>query len=111
MHHAGLEDILLSLGEVIVSVNRDNGWNVATPSSWDEQYKIPSVLALIHSEVSEALEAFRNHDKELFVEELADIAIRLFDLSHGLGVSLAPAILSKIERNRGRGFRHGGKKV
>lgn len=111
MYCTSLERVLADLGAAIIAVNRDNGWDVATPASWDEKYKIPSVLALIHSEVSEALEAYRNHDKELFVEELADVAIRLFDLTHGLGISLAPAILDKVEKNRGRGFRHGGKKV
>lgn len=111
MYCTSLERVLSDLGAAIVEVNRNNGWDVATQSSWDEKYKIPSVLALIHSEISEALEAYRNHDKDLFVEELADVAIRLFDLSHGLGVSLAPAILDKLNKNRGRGFRHGGKKV
>ena len=52
-------------------------------------YKIPAVLALVHSEVSEALEAFRIDDKENFIEELADVVIRVLDLSEGLEMDIA----------------------
>jgi NTP pyrophosphatase (non-canonical NTP hydrolase) len=67
------------------------------------------MLALIHSEVSEALEAFRVGDRENFEEELADIAIRLLDLAGGLHINLDQRIAEKMEKNRKRGFRHGGK--
>jgi NTP pyrophosphatase (non-canonical NTP hydrolase) len=41
--------------------------------SWET---VPEKLCLIHSEVSEALEAHRKDDKENFAEEIADIIIR-----------------------------------
>jgi NTP pyrophosphatase (non-canonical NTP hydrolase) len=74
-------------------------------------YKIPAVLALITSEVSEALEAFRKRDRANFEEEIADVLIRVLDCAHGLGIDLEPVVLAKIEANRNRGFRHGGKVI
>jgi NTP pyrophosphatase (non-canonical NTP hydrolase) len=100
------------LGREIIGINMANGWNVTTPDSWaDEAYKVPAVLALIHSEVSEALEAFRKDDPENFAEEMADVVIRVLDCTHGLGIDLGMAVLEKLEVNRGRGHRHGGKRV
>lgn len=72
-------------------------------------YKIPAVLALIGSEVSEALEAFRNRDKANFEEELADVVIRCMDCATGLGLDLGKAIAEKLEKNKARGVKHGGK--
>lgn len=103
--------MLNDLGREIVIINRDNGWNVAVPDDWDATYKVPAVIALIHSEASEALEAFRNRDKENFTEELADTLIRILDLSYGLGLDMDKAVREKLEKNKTRGFRHGGKFV
>ena len=102
---------LNKLGDVINGINHANGWNVPAPEDWGKANRIPALLALIHSEVSEALEAFRNHDPENFAEELADIQIRLLDTSRGLGVDLDREVEMKLEKNRNRGYRHGGKKV
>jgi len=105
------ETPLNKLGDEIVSINTANGWNVTKPEDWRDTYKIPGVLALIHSEVSEALEGFRHDDIGNFVEELADVVIRVLDCASGLGVDLDAAVRNKMEKNRQRGFRHGGKRV
>lgn len=68
-------------------------------------------VALIHSEVSEALEDFRKGDREHFSEEIADVVIRCLDLCGGMGIDLDAAVAAKLAKNRQRGFRHGGKKV
>jgi NTP pyrophosphatase (non-canonical NTP hydrolase) len=101
------------LGKEIVDINRNNGWNVTTDSTWNgpDKNKIPAICALIHSEVSEALEAFRKDDMENFAEEMADVAIRVLDCTAGLGIDLADEILKKLEKNKSRGYRHGGKIV
>lgn len=103
--------MLNNLGVEIIEINTANGWNVTRPEQWEDTYKIPAILALVHSEVSEALEAFRKDEKEHFIEELADVVIRVLDCSAGLGMDIDTAIRSKLEKNKGRSFRHGGKRV
>ncbi|HHX62330.1 MAG TPA: nucleotide pyrophosphohydrolase [Epulopiscium sp.] len=68
---------------------------------------IASRLALIHSEVSEALEALRVGDMENFAEELADVVIRVADTAGGLGIDLEGEITNKMEKNKVRGYMHG----
>lgn len=75
-------------------------------------------LALIHAEISEALEAIRDGnppDKhvptmESVVVELADVVIRVMDLCEYHQWPLAEAILAKVKVNLGRPWKHGGKK-
>ena len=95
----------------INKINRANGWEVLTPEDWSDARRVPTVLALIHSEVSEALEGFRHDDKANFAEELADILIRVLDCSGGLGIDLDNEVRKKLAKNRERGFKHGGKRV
>lgn len=64
-------------------------------------------LALIHSEVSETLEAVRKGDTENEVEELADIVIRVLDYAGYFGFDLAAAIHTKMHRNYLRPYKHG----
>jgi NTP pyrophosphatase (non-canonical NTP hydrolase) len=82
---------------------------------------VPTKLALIHSEVSEALEEYR--EGRAFVAtrfakggkpegmgaELADVVIRVFDLAHALGFDMHEEIAAKMAYNLGRPHMHGGK--
>ena len=102
---------LKGLGKEIVEINTANGWNCLKPDQWADTYKVPAVLALVHSEVSEALEAFRKDDRENFREELADVIIRVLDCATGLGLDMGEAVRLKMAANRKRSYRHGGKRV
>ena len=105
-------EVLRDLAEEIRAINAANGWRVFVAEQWNDPYKIPAILALIHSETSEALEAFRANDRDNFMEELADIAIRVLDLAGGFPEwQFAIALEEKLEKNRARGWRHGGKTV
>ncbi|EWG08872.1 MazG nucleotide pyrophosphohydrolase domain-containing protein [Cytobacillus firmus] len=87
-----------------------NAYETAKSKGWhDESRETGTLLALIHSEVSEALEADRRGDHENFAEELADILIRVFDLCGAKDIDLEKAVISKMERNKGRSYKHGGK--
>lgn len=106
------ENLFEVLGKEIVKINSDNGWKITKPSDWEtEDYKILAVLMLITSEISEAVEAFRKNDKKNFAEELADVIIRTLDLTTGMEIDIYEEILNKMEKNRNRGYKHGGKRV
>ena len=68
-----------------------------------------SKCALIHTEVSEAVEGFRkglmdDHlpHREMAEVELADAVIRIFDLAGACGYQIGDAIMEKLEYNRNR---------
>lgn len=82
--------------------------------------QVISKIALIHAELSEAVEEARKspnyseiyYDSEKpegFAVELADALIRILDLCGALGIDAADIVRIKHEYNRTRPHRHGGK--
>ena len=84
---------------------------------WDGEYshdKIGNKLALVHSEVTEVLEAIRkSHGSEKIVEEMADVIIRLLDVYAAMRNqeqvihSLDEILEAKINKNKERPRLHG----
>jgi NTP pyrophosphatase (non-canonical NTP hydrolase) len=89
--------------EEIHKLSRSKGW-------YDTKVTIPISLLNLHGEISEALEAYRVKNDDLMAEELADIAIRLMDMCEFLDIDLEYQISRKHEINKGRPYRHGGKR-
>jgi NTP pyrophosphatase (non-canonical NTP hydrolase) len=84
---------------------------------------IPEQIALMHSELSEALEEYRNGYEPASVRyeangkpegipiELADCMIRILHLCGQHGIDIDHAIRTKMAFNKTRPFKHGGKKI
>jgi NTP pyrophosphatase (non-canonical NTP hydrolase) len=66
-------------------------------------------IALIMSELGEAVEAVREENLGNLDEELVDVIIRTFDLAGSLSLDMDSAYVHKMEKNRHRIFMHGKK--
>ena len=74
-----------------------------------EWENVPTKLMLVVTELSEAMEAYRDRNRSEFAYELADATIRIFDLAGTLGVDLEHIIMKKMDVNRERPPIHGRK--
>jgi hypothetical protein len=73
------------------------------------QRNVGEMLCLVHSEISEALEGHRKglmddklKHRPMLEVELADAVIRIADISAGLGLDLAGAVIEKCQYNATR---------
>lgn len=101
---------LNDLGRQIYQINVDNGF-------YEKEEGFPARIALMHSELSEALEADRKNlmDDKLphrtgIEVELADALIRILDCAAHMNLDIDGAVYEKMEVNKKRGYKHGGKK-
>lgn len=99
---------------------------------WDEKRETGTLLMLIVSELSEALEAdrqnkyanmpffifdvdtgdsfedaFKKNIKDTFEDEIADVAIRLLDLIGKMDIDIEKHISLKMQYNATRPYKHG----
>ena len=112
--------------------------NAVAHGWWDEPRQFPEVAALIHSEISEALEEWRDGNPTFYLKqekraatlaeaqagaavqtekpeglavELADAIIRILDYTASEGIDIDAVIMAKHKYNKGRSYRHGGKRA
>lgn len=91
----------------------EHGW-------WDDARNFGEMIALMHSELSEAMEEWRDGDIHIGFEgmkpvgvvvELVDTIIRILDTMHYLGADIDTILRRKMRYNEMREYRHGGKRA
>ena len=102
-----LRCVFNAYAEVIHEINVSKGF-------WDGACNNAEKIALMHSELSEALEADRKNlpsdkipDFTGLEEELADCIIRILDFAGYHKLELAKAITAKLRYNLTRPYKHG----
>lgn len=114
---ANFADDIDQLADDISSTSETKGfWDIPNP-----EIIIPIKLALLHSEVTEALDVHRNvyddseedpligmtdMQEQDFTEELADVIIRALDLAGYYELKVGDAVVAKIEKNANRPHKH-----
>ena len=107
-----MNDIAKQLNDAVSychQVNVDSGWWHDIKTGNRISRNKGELLALVHSEVSEALEGVRkgcmdNHlpHRKMEEVELADAVIRIFDYCGAHGLDLGGALIEKLQYNKNR---------
>lgn len=106
----------------LVEIQQECGL-IAKEKGWDEEERtFGEWLALMHSELSEALEDFRDGHaiNEIWYRlddgkpcgiptELADCIIRILHFCHYYNIDMVKVLSIKLQYNKNRPYRHGNK--
>ena len=106
----------ISLNEFAEEIHQnavEHGW-------WEKDIPLPTIIALCHSELSEALEEYRNNMPDFYLGEgnkpegiaveLIDCMIRILDFLSHTGVDIEKLMMLIHGHNKGRPYKHGRKR-
>ena len=97
-----MNDYLNKLSREALEIAQEHGFYL-------DDFDLVKQMAMLHTEVSEAVEALRVGDTDAFAEELADVIIRCAGSAAWAKIDLQGAVDAKMEKNRTRPYKHGGK--
>jgi len=76
---------------------------------WQGEKNFLESLMLVTSELGECCEAYRKDDWSEVKEELADVMIRVMDMSEFFGINIEEEVMKKMEFNKTRPYKHNKK--
>ena len=91
---------LEQISQLIIEQAKEKGFGTKP-----NEINVVEKIALIHSEISEAYEAYRHQNidgKDGLEEELGDAIQRILHLCSVLGINIEKAILNKLKYNKDR---------
>lgn len=115
-----LDIIKHQTGEQMNKLAKEIHENAVVHGWWDEERGFAEVVALCHSELSEALEEYRNGKPFVYevngkpegiAVEMIDCIIRILDWCGKEGIDVDELIRTKHEYNKKRPYKHGGKVI
>lgn len=104
-----MKDVINQLRDTCYKASFDAGWHTNINTGELLERNKGEMIALIHSEISEALEGERkglmdDHlpERQMVEVEMADAVIRIMDYCGRFGYDIGGAIVEKLEYNRKR---------